>query len=199
MGRKKKDEEVMEDSMEETVEQEDTNTATDTRSKRDIIAEAIEAGGATMESLMEAADCKYASVMSNFSMLRLMGKCAVKDVETEFPVLDAEGNEQIDDAGEVIMETILTYRLVDAAEWEEIKAAKAANAKTKKAPARTPEETLEVLQKRVAKATKTVEGVVERANKDEESQILQLRAEKANIELQIAELELADHEAKMAE
>jgi len=179
MGRKKNED--VEAGTEEVTE------TVDTRSKRDIIADTIEAGNATMESLMEAAGCKYASVMSNFSMLRLMGKCPVKDVPVVFE--DEDGNETEE----------MTYRLVTAEEWEAVKTEKAENAKTKKAPARSPEEMLEVLTKRVEKATKANDVAVTRFEANEDSQILQLRAQKAGIELQIAQLELSDHEAKMAE
>lgn len=179
MGRKKS----------EDMEIEETETAevADTRSKRDIIAEAIEAGGATMESLMEAANCKYASVMSNFSMLRLMGKCPVKDVEVVAE--DEDGNEV----------TEMTYRLVSTEEWEAIKVEKAENAKTKKAPTRTPEEMLEILTKRVEKAYKADASAQTRLDANADSQILQLRAQKASIELQIANLELEELQATMAE
>ena len=201
MARKKKEETMEEtvtneETMEETVTDEETEATPDTRSKREIIADVIEAGGATMESLMEAAACKYASVMSNFSMLRLMGKCAVKDVDTEIPVLDEDGNETFDDAGEVATTTIQTYRFVTADEWKEIQAAKATNAKAKKAPARTPEEQKALLEKRIEKLN-TAKANADKRAEEGDSEILNLRAQKADIECQIAGLELAEIQAKI--
>jgi len=183
MGRKKKD--VVEETIEETVEETVEEVIEDAvkKSKREIIAECIEAGGATMESLMAAAGCKYASVMSNFSMLRLMGKNPVKDVPVE----------STNEDGETVTE--LTYRLVSNEEWAAIKADKAANAKTKKAPARTPEQMLEILTKRVDKATKAEAVAIDRAAVSD-SEILGLRSQKAEIELQIASLELSDFQDK---
>lgn len=144
--------------------------ATVVKSKREIIAECIEAGGATMDSLIAAADCKYESVMSNFSMLRLMGKCPVKDVEVD---------------------GVMTYRFVTSAEWEAMKAEKSANAGTKKAvAAKSPAERLIAAEKRVDKCDKAAVGAVERAEAAPDDELLGLRAQKAEIELKIAKFEL---------
>ena len=182
MGRKKKD--VVEEIVEEAVEAVEAVEGATKKSKREIIADCIEAGGATMESLMAAAGCKYASVMSNFSMLRLMGKNPVKDVPVE----------STNEDGETVTE--LTYRLVSNEEWAAIKAEKAANTKTKKAPARTPEQMLEILTKRVNKATIAMATANDRATASPDSPILYLRFQKAEIELKIANLELVDFQEK---
>jgi hypothetical protein len=150
-------------------------------SKRDIVLAEIEKGGATIDSLCEAADCKYASVMSIFSMLRLMGKCPVKDV----PVKDKDGNET------------LTYRIVSPKEWDAIKAEKAAKAKTKAAPARTPEQVYEAAEKKVARCTTAVENAEKRAAGKKATQIDKLKLQKAKIELQIANLEIAEAEKNL--
>lgn len=138
--------------------------------KRELILEAIKKGGQNVESLMAVADCSYASVMSNLSTLRLMGHYPVCDVETE----GEEG---------------LTYRIVDKEEWEEILEARAANAGSK-TPAKTPAERKEALEKRLERLEKAAQKALERANKDEDNELLQLRAEKVTIELRIASLEL---------
>ena len=150
------------------------------KSKREIVLEALQAGGATMESLMAAADCKYASIMSIFSTLRLMGHYPVKDVE------NPETKE-------------LTYRLVDAEEWEAIKAERAEKAKAKREPALTPEQQIERAKKTVARTEKAMKAAIERANKNEDSELLQLRAEKAQLEFRIAEIVLAELQDKFAE
>ena len=154
------------------------------KTKRDIILESILAGGATMDSLVKAADCKYASVMSNFSMLRLMGKCPVKDVPTK--VKDSEGKDV----------EILTYRIVSPEEWETVKAEAAERAATKTTVAKTPEEQLAALTARVERTGKAVEGTKKRADDKPESKILALRLQAAVIASEIANLELTEFKAK---
>ena len=145
---------------------------TEEKSKRDIVKETIEEGNATMESLTKAADCKYESVMSIFSMLRLMGHCPVKDVpHFEDP------------------ET-MTYRFVDADEWERMKAERSANSQSSGRKL-TPEERLEKAQTRVEKSEKAYKKAKERAENGN-SEILDLRAEKAKIEHKIAQHELSE-------
>jgi hypothetical protein len=191
MARKKKTENIEEENtMIEDAMTEEENAMTEgasapEKTKRDIIIETIQAGGATMETLTEAADCKYASVMSIFSMLRLMGYCPVKDV----PVTetDEEGNEV----------TVMTYRLVSPEEWEAIKAEKASKVKAKRAPKKSPEEQLEALKKRIEKLTTTNESAQGKALDYPSNEILQLRAQKASIELRITELERDNLEEKI--
>lgn len=185
MSKKKKvtEEEVTEEAKENAP----TVCEVPAKSKRDIIADTIIAGNATMESLMLAASCKYASVMSNFSMLRLMGKCPVKDVES---IVQDEKGEDI---------TILTYRLVDAEEWEKIKAEKAEKTlSTRATSAKTPEEQLEIVNKRFERLDKAVKASIDRANASKDSKILQLRAKKAALEVEIVTIEKAEIEAKIA-
>lgn len=148
----------------------------ETRSKRQIIIDAINAGGATIESLAAEANCKYASVMSNFSMLRLMGMHPVKDVPSEE---DAE---------------TLTYRFVDSEEAAQIKEAQKAKSTTSKAPAKTPAERLDAAEKRFERCEKAEKAAGERADKGN-SELLNLRADKAVIELKIAQIELAEAQA----
>lgn len=182
MARKKKSDIIEgENEMTETVE----NEVKTEKTKRDIVIETIEAGGATMESLIEAADCKYASIMSIFSMLRLMGQCPVKDVPVT--VTDDEGNDT----------EVMTYRLVSVEEWEAIKAEKSANAKTKRQPKRSPEEQLEALNARIEKLSTAKDAAQLKADDFPSSEVLQLKAEKAAIELRIVEIEKAELESKI--
>jgi hypothetical protein len=160
-----------------------TKTEETEMSKRDIVLAEIEKGGATIDSLCKAADCKYASVMSILSMLRLMGKCAVKDV----PVKNKDGNET------------LTYRIVSPKEWDQIKAEKHANAKKKAAPARTPEQVYEMAEKKVARCTTFLDNAKKRAETEKASQLDKLKLQKANIELQIANIELSDAKKNLPE
>lgn len=139
------------------------------KSKREIIADCIDAGGATMESLILAANCKYESVMSNFSMLRLMGKCPVKDVEVD---------------------GVLTYRFVTSEEWESMKAEKAANAGAKRTSVtKSPAERLIAADKRTDRCEKALVSAAERAKSAPNDELLALRQQKADIELKIAVIE----------
>ena len=148
------------------------------KSKRDIVKETIENGDATMDTLIEAADCKYESVMSIFSMLRLMGHCPVKDVPHSE---DAE---------------TMTYRLVDHETWERLKEERAANSKST-ARKVTPEERLDKAEKRLERTEKAMNSAKERAEKYED-EVYQLRAQKAEIEFKLAEYELAEAQAEAA-
>lgn len=161
------------------------STAKPEKKKRDIVIETIMAGGATMESLMAAADCKYESVMSIFSTLRLMGKCPVKDVPVTF--IDEDGSEY----------EVLTYRLVSPEEWETIKANRTSNSTAKREPKKTPAEQLEMLNKRIETLTKNDLAAAERFVQRPESEVLNLRAQKAKIELQIAVIERDELQAKL--
>jgi len=143
------------------------------KSKREIILEKLQEGGATVESLAVDADCKYESVMSIFSTLRLMGHFPVKDVPS-------------DDDPEV-----MTFRLVGADEWANIKSKRAEAAKANKRPARTPIQVLEAARKKVDRCNKVCETAVKRANENEESQLLEWKAEVASLNVKIAGHELA--------
>jgi hypothetical protein len=145
-------------------------------SKRDIVIAEIEKGGATMDSLCTAADCKYASVMSIFSMLRLMGKCPVKDV----PVKTEDGNEE------------MTYRFVTPEEWEKMKEEKAANAKTRTTSSRTPYDVLQAAEKKVERTEKASQLADERAKKDEADPVLALKAQIASLNYDLAKIELKE-------
>jgi len=137
-------------------------------SKREIILNAINEGGATMETLTVAADCKYESVMSNFSMLRLMGHCPVKDVPT-----DVEGE--------------FTYRIVDRETYDALLADRKANAKTA-GPAKSPREVFAAAQKRVTRCAKTLENA-EKSAEGKKDKLTKLRLKKAKIESEIADFQ----------
>lgn len=145
-------------------------------SKRQIIIDTINAGGATIETLAAAAECKYASVMSNFSMLRLMGMHPVKDVM----VVQEDETE------------VLTYRFVTTDEMNQIKADAAAKAGEKKTVSKkSPADRLDAAEKRIVRCEKADKTAAERADKGN-TELLNLRAEKAGIELKIAQIELTE-------
>lgn len=157
------------------------------RSKRQIIIDTINEGGATLDSLAKAAECKYASVMSNFSMLRLMGMFPVKDVAIVETVneVDEDGVE----TGETKEVETLTYRFVDAEEKAKLDAEAAERSTTKREP-KDPKKRYDAAVKRVDRCTKASETATKKADKDEDNRELGLRAEKAAIELELAKIEL---------
>jgi hypothetical protein len=116
--------------------------------------------------------------MSNFSMLRLMGKFPVKDVPVQTK----------NDEGEDV--EVMTFRFVDAEEKEKLDAERAANSTAKTRAAKSPAERYEAAEKRVARCTKAAEAARARADKAEDNEELQLRADKADIELKLAEIEM---------
>lgn len=131
--------------------------------KRDIIADAINAGGATKETLMETAEVNSAGLSSQFTYLRLTGK---------FPVKDDDG----------------VYSFVSEDEWETMKADAFARRGTVAAK-RSPEERQAALEKRYAKLEEAVAKATERAESGD-SEILALKATRAQLDLDICDLEL---------
>jgi FtsZ-interacting cell division protein ZipA len=143
--------------------------------KRIIIKDAIEAGGATKESLMEVAECSAASLATNFTYLRLMGF---------YPVKDEDG----------------TYSFVTEEEWEEIQTERKANAKTRKpAKAKTPEEALAAAQKRYARCEKAAANAAERKERSPNEELVILRHVIAQAEFKLAYIALRSAEASVAE
>lgn len=133
--------------------------------KRDIIIEKINEGGATVETLMEAVKLDTKGLSSQFTYLRLMGKCPVKD-----------------DKG--------VYSFVSSDEWEAIKAARVVNKKPAK-PAKSPEERLKAAKVRVDKTVKAADAANEKNLKHQDSEELSLRNELAQINVKLARIELA--------
>ena len=142
--------------------------------KRLVIKEAIEAGGATKENLMEIANCSSASLATNFTYLRLMGHYPVK----------AEDN---------------TFSFVTEEAWEALQAERKAKAVTRKtATPKTPEATLAAAEKRLDRCAK---AHVSAATKLEQfdNEVTNLRFQIASAEHRLAELALEDAKANMPE
>lgn len=139
---------------------------TDTQPKRLIIKAAIEAGGATKESLMELAEVSSASLATNFTYLRLMGF---------YPVKGEDG----------------TYSFVDEASWNTIQTARTETAEARKTSgaAKTPEELLAAAQKRFEKCQKAA-ATAEEKHEQFDNEITGLRNTIAHAELRLAELAL---------
>jgi len=132
------------------------------KNKREIIAELIEAGGATKEKLMEAAEVNAAGLASQFTYLRLTGR---------YPVKGEDG----------------VYRFVSEEEWEAMKAEAAARRGSSKK--RTPAEKKELIEKRLAKAQDAYVRRKEAFEKDK-TELNKWKFKKAEAEVEIANLEL---------
>jgi len=136
--------------------------------KRDIIAEAINAGGATKESLMKVAKVNSAGLSSQFTYLRLTGK---------FPIKQEDG----------------TFAFVDADKWEEMKAS--AGTRKATAPKKSLAERLEAATKRQVKLQDAYVKKEEAFTKDA-SEMNRLRLAKADAEVGIVNLELDELNAE---
>jgi len=131
-----------------------------TTPNREIILAKIQAGGATRESLKAELGLTPAALATNFTYLRLMGF---------YPV---------DDNPEKIL------RVVSKETWEAIKDERSANAKPRST--KTPEERLNIAQKRVARAVKALDNAKERMTKDP-SELNRLYCTSAEAEKALAE------------
>ena len=132
------------------------------KNKREIIAEAIHAGGATLDSLMEVAEVNKAGLSSQFTYLRLTG---------QFPVKGDDG----------------VFKFITLEEWEAKKAAAASGVKA--GPAKSPAEQFEILQKRQAKLQAAYVKREEAVAKDN-SKLNKLKLKKAQVEVDIVNLEI---------
>lgn len=137
---------------------------------RTRILEAIQAGGATKESLIEMAETTPKGLSSQFTYLRMMGFC---------PMLQEDK----------------TYKIVTAEEWETHRAEVAANSKTKTL---SPEKRAEKAQKRYDRGVTGLENATKRAEGNPDNVLYGLQKQKAEIELKIADLELASANEMLA-
>jgi hypothetical protein len=142
------------------------------QNKREIIAEAINAGGATKESLMAVAEVNSAGLSSQFTYLRLTGK---------YPVKGDDG----------------FFKFVDEAAWNAMKST-SATSRTTSAPQKSIEERKVAIDKKVAKLQEAFDKRNE-AYKAEKNEMNKLRRTKAEAEIQIALLEQAAIDAEIAD
>ena len=142
--------------------------------KRLVILAAIEAGGATKESLMETADCSSASLATNFTYLRLMGKCPLKADDNTFSIISEE-------------------------EWDAIQAERKAKAGTRKATTpKTPAELLAAAEKRMTRCAKALVSATTKAGQID-NEITDLRLTIATAENRLAEIALEEAQINMPE
>ena len=128
---------------------------------RDAIHEAIMKGGATKESLLELTGTTEKGLASQFTYLRMMGKCPMKQ----------------DDG---------TWKIVSADDWEAHRASGGGTT----GKILTPAERLEKAEKRSKRAASAYDNAKNRYEEDTDNRLNELKYIKAEAELEIAEIEL---------
>lgn len=134
---------------------------------RDIIKEAILKGGATRESLLELTGTTEKGLASQFTYLRMMGTCPMKQEDG-------------------------TFKIVSPEEWESHRSSGSAAGKTL-----TPEERVDKAQKRSTRAATAYDNAQKRAEANPDDRLAQLKFTKAEAEFEIAEIELGKAEAAL--
>jgi hypothetical protein len=132
---------------------------------RDVIYEAIMKGGATRESLLELTGTTEKGLASQFTYLRMTGRCPMKQEDG-------------------------TYKIISEEEWAALRAS-SGGVGTK---ALTPKERVEKAQKRANRASTAYTNAEAKAEANPDDQIAQLMFQKADAELQISEIMLGQAE-----
>lgn len=135
--------------------------------KRDEIYQAIIEGGATKESLMELVETTDKGLASQFTYLRMMGKCPMKQEDG-------------------------TFKIVSAEEWEAHKASSAGRSPSGKI--RTPAERAEMAQKKADRTATAYDNAKKRSDNDPDNLLLDLKTQWCDLGMQIANIELANAE-----
>jgi len=128
---------------------------------RDEIKIAIEKGGATKESLLALTGTTEKGLASQFTYMRMMGNCPMKQPDG-------------------------TFKIVSAEEWIAHKAESGSGPSINL----TPAERVERAEKRSARAASAYDHAKTRHEADSEDELKRLKFVKADAELKIAELEL---------
>jgi len=136
---------------------------------RDIIKKAIEEGGATKESLLELTGTTEKGLASQFTYLRMMGHCPMKQ----------------DDG---------TWKIVSSEEWEAHRAAGGGTT----GKVLTPAEAVEKAQKRSNRASTAFTNAQKAYEADIENREKELKYIKAEAELELSEILLGKAEAVLA-
>lgn len=132
---------------------------------RDQIYEAIEAGGATKESLLELTGTTDKGLASQMTYLRMMGKCPMKQDDN-------------------------TFKIVTTEEWEAHKGA----SKGTSGKILSPAERVEKAEKRSKRAATAYDNAQKRYEADKDNRLNELKFIKAEAEFEIAEIELGKAE-----
>ena len=139
---------------------------------RDTILEAIKAGGATKESLLELTGTTDKGLASQFTYLRMMGNCLMKQEDG-------------------------TFKIVSAEEWETHR-----SSASQAAANLTPEERVKKAQAREKRASSAYDNAVKRAAvtvDTDDGELNKWKEQKAEAEMNIASIELGKAEAALRE
>lgn len=137
---------------------------------RDAIRTAILEGGATKESLLELTGTTEKSLASQFTYLRMMGTCPMKQEDG-------------------------TFKIVSAEEWDAHRSSGAGTA----GKILTPAEHVEKAEKRSKRAASAFDNAKIRYLADENIRLNELKFVKAEAELEIAEIELGKAESALGD
>lgn len=145
-------------------------------SKQDVVVRMVKAGQSTREEIKEAAGCTSGALASYLSAMANAAKFTGAEI---CPI-----EEEID--GKKVF-TVMTYADVQA-----IKEERAAN-RSPGAVKKSPEERLKAAEKRLTRSESALDKLDDRisAADGEVGEELQLRFDKAKIEVQLAEIEIA--------
>lgn len=141
-------------------------------SKQDQVIELVKAGASTREQIKEAVGCttgslaSYLSTMSNIAKYTQSAMCPVTAPETG---------------------------IMSVTTWEEAEEAKAAKAASSPSAVskKTPAERLEAAEKRIIRCTNALDSAKKRAEDNEGNREMELRASLAEINAELADIELA--------
>ena len=132
---------------------------------RDVIKKSIEEGGATKESLLELTGTTEKGLASQFTYLRMMGTCPMKQEDGTWKIVTTEEWEAHRGAGGGVSGKILT-----------------------------PEERVDKAEKRSKRAASAFDNAKTRAEAKPEDRLAELKFVKAEAELKISEIELGKAE-----
>lgn len=155
-------------------------------SKQDQVVELVKAGVSTRVEIRESVGCTSGALASYLTGMRNAAKF------TGASICPVEVDKEVDGEMKKVF-TVMTFQ-----ESEDIKAERAAN-RTTSTSTKTPEERVEAAEKRMTKCETAVEKAVERAEKDADNVELELRADKAKIDVKLAEIELNRAKALIVE
>ena len=144
-------------------------------SKQDQVVEMVKAGQYTREEIMAEVGCTPGALSSYLSGMRNAAKFTGAEI---CPTIDENG-----------VFSVTTFEA-----FEEAKAEAAANRKPK-APTKTPEDRWIAASKRVSRCEKAAASARGRAENSPDDHELDLRAQKADIELELAQIEMMRAEA----
>ena len=136
---------------------------------RDAIKKAIEEGGATKESLLELTGTTEKGLASQFTYLRMMGNCPMKQEDG-------------------------TWKIVTTEEWEAHRSSGSGAA----GKILTPEERVDKAEKRSKRSASAYDNAQKRYEANENDRLCELKFVKAEAEFEIAEIELGKAEAALA-